>query len=183
MPLPISLAQAMRTCGGEFEEMHFLNNQGEPNFLSARNSTTSFPAFTRGGALRIKAIFGEEKVRLGLQPHWGLRTRDKFKRDDFTGIVLKYTDDDGEWIRLTCDVDLEECKEIQRLSALHNQDNTPSQIFFCIWLPGLFLWLPCSWSLGHDWFDWICPIPFFLHDFQLIVVNWIPNQVLIINTF
>ncbi|KAJ6369069.1 hypothetical protein OIU78_001440 [Salix suchowensis] len=82
---------------------------------SARNST-SFPAFTRGVALRIKATFGEEKVRLGLQPHWGLRTRDKFKRDDFTGIVLKYTDDDGEWIRLTCDVDLEECKEIQRLS-------------------------------------------------------------------
>lgn len=66
----------MRTCGGEFEEMHSLNNQGEPNFLvssqfhqtrttifikSARNSTTSLPEFTRGGALRIKAILEKKR--------------------------------------------------------------------------------------------------------------------------
>ncbi|KAL9353928.1 hypothetical protein Peur_051898 [Populus x canadensis] len=137
--------------------MHSLNNQGEPTFLvsSQIHKTRSTNEHIHQSQLEIPPHFcqssqegGALRRELGLQPNWGLRDLQKvigkrFKIDDFTGIVLKYMDDDGEWIRLTCDGDLEECKEIQRLF----QSNTikiyiPSQIFFCIWLPRLILRLP-----------------------------------------
>ena len=74
-----------------------------------------------GGVFGVKAIFGVEKVRLGLQPKWGLRYLQqeigkRFEIDDFTDIGLNYMDDNGEWVRLTCDGDLEECNEIHRFS-------------------------------------------------------------------
>ncbi|KAB5541834.1 hypothetical protein DKX38_014808 [Salix brachista] len=103
-----------RSCSGELEELHSLNNQGEPDFLVlARVYEKEVSSES--------AIFGVEKVRLGLQPKWGLgelkqEIGKRFEIDDFTGIGLKYMDDDGEWVRLTCDGDLEECKEIHRFS-------------------------------------------------------------------
>ncbi|KAF9676394.1 hypothetical protein SADUNF_Sadunf09G0134000 [Salix dunnii] len=128
-----------RTCSGELEELHSLNNQGEPDFLVRsqihktrtvsnhihQSELESPPRFGQslreGGVFGVKAIFGVEKVRLGLQPKWGLRDLKqeigkRFEIDDFTYIGLKYMDDDGEWVRLTCDGDLEECKEIHRFS-------------------------------------------------------------------
>ncbi|KAG5239373.1 protein NLP [Salix suchowensis] len=128
-----------RSCSGELEELHSLNNQGEPDFLvrsqihktrtvndhihlSELESPPGFGQSLRGGGVfGVKAIFGVEKVRLGLQPKWGLgelkrEIGKRFEIDDFTGIGLKYMDDDGEWVRLTCDGDLEECREIHRFS-------------------------------------------------------------------
>ncbi|KAJ6749688.1 hypothetical protein OIU85_000333 [Salix viminalis] len=126
-----------RTCSSELAELYSLNNEGEPDFLSrshAHNTgtiseqvhqsvletPTQFGQSLRGGGVfRVKAFFGEEKVTFFLQPNWGLRNLQqevgkRFQIDDFTGIGLKYKDDDGEWIRLTCDGDLEDCKDTHR---------------------------------------------------------------------
>ena len=106
--------------------MHSLNNQGEPTFLvsSQIHKTRSTNEHIHQSQLEIPPHFcqssqegGALRRELGLQPNWGIRDLQKvigkrFKIDDFTGIVLKYMDDDGEWIRQTCDGDLEECKEI-----------------------------------------------------------------------
>ncbi|KAJ6756418.1 PROTEIN NLP8 [Salix purpurea] len=126
-----------RTCSSELAELYSLNNEGEPDFLSrshAHNTgtiseqihqsvletPTQFGQSLRGGGVfRVKALFGEEKVTFFLQPNWGLRNLQqevgkRFQIDDFTGIGLKYMDGDGEWIRLTCDGDLEYCKETHK---------------------------------------------------------------------
>ncbi|KAJ6346500.1 hypothetical protein OIU78_009015 [Salix suchowensis] len=132
-----------RNCSGELAEHHSLNNQGDAEFLvrsqihktrtvkgHIRQSELESPpgfgqSLREGGALEVKAIFGVEKVRVGLQPYWGLRALQqaigkRLEIDDFTGFSLSYMDGDGEWVRLTCDGDLEECKEIHRFS----QNNT-----------------------------------------------------------
>ncbi|KAJ7001891.1 hypothetical protein D5086_009399 [Populus alba] len=106
--------------------MHSLNNQGEPTFLvsSQIHKTRSTNEHIHQSQLEIPPYFcqssqegGALRRELGLQPNCGLKDLQKvigkcFKIHDFTCIVLKYMDGDGEWIRQTCDGDLEECKEI-----------------------------------------------------------------------
>ncbi|MQL86566.1 hypothetical protein Taro_019081 [Colocasia esculenta] len=74
-----------------------------------------------GGLLRVKAIYGKEKIRFKLQPTWGFQElkQEIAKRFNIGGansMVLKYLDDDSEWVLLTCDADLQECTDIYRSS-------------------------------------------------------------------
>ncbi|KAJ8764960.1 hypothetical protein K2173_010425 [Erythroxylum novogranatense] len=122
-------------------ELQVLNRE-EPKFLSRSQSHKTLgrrPSFepqlpiteTRGqcskdvGVLKVKATFGEDKVRFSLQPNWGFRDLQqeilkRFNIGDGCITDLKYLDDDHEWVLLTCDDDLEECRDIYRLCGSHS---------------------------------------------------------------
>lgn len=73
---------------------------------------------------RVKVTYGEEKIRfrmlnsLKYDDLLGEITK-RFCIDDRTGFHLKYLDDDSEWVLLTCDDDLEECREV--CESAHSQ--------------------------------------------------------------
>uniref|UniRef100_A0A368UKN3 Uncharacterized protein n=1 Tax=Glycine max TaxID=3847 RepID=A0A368UKN3_SOYBN len=92
------------------------NNSSSPTAAAAAAQSPQQP-------LRVKATFADEKIRFSLQPHWGftelqLEIARRFNLNDVSNgyLVLKYLDDDGEWVVLACDGDLEECKDLHTTS-------------------------------------------------------------------
>ncbi|TVU48492.1 hypothetical protein EJB05_08130 [Eragrostis curvula] len=73
-------------------------------------------------ALKIKAMYGEERCVFRLQPSWGF---DKLKEEIVKRfsiakenyVDLKYLDDESEWVLLTCDADLLECIDVYKSSS------------------------------------------------------------------
>jgi hypothetical protein len=73
--------------------------------------------------MKVKAMFGDSKMRMSLQPHSRLidLRREIAKRFGMDNVLtnnfsLKYLDDDQEWVLLTCDADLVECIQVYKSS-------------------------------------------------------------------
>lgn len=76
--------------------------------------------------MKVKALLVKKKSGSGfsMQPSWGFRDLQleisrRFNIDDNTRVGIRYVDNNGESVLLTCDADLEEGKEIYRPS--HSQ--------------------------------------------------------------
>lgn len=70
---------------------------------------------------RVKATFGEEKLRFRMPEYWRftdlqeeISRRFNIDIEDVNKVDLRYMDEDLEWILLTCNDDLEECIDIHR---------------------------------------------------------------------
>ncbi|PSS21813.1 hypothetical protein CEY00_Acc10865 [Actinidia chinensis var. chinensis] len=111
------------------EETKLLVRSHSHKFFSELPSSEALPSlpkvggqvFRDGSGFRVKATFGEEKIRFSIQQNWGFGDLQqeivkRFNIDENNKINLKYLDDDSEWVLLTCDADLEECMDIHRSS-------------------------------------------------------------------
>ncbi|TVU10308.1 hypothetical protein EJB05_43831 [Eragrostis curvula] len=73
--------------------------------------------------MRVKATFGSEKVRFRLKPECSFQ---ELKQEiakrlsivDTNSLVLKYLDDDSEWVLMTCDADLQECLHVYKIADI-----------------------------------------------------------------
>lgn len=73
--------------------------------------------------MRVKATFGSEKVRFRLKPECGFQElKQEMARRlsivDTSSLIVKYVDDDSEWVLMTCDADLQECLHVYKLANI-----------------------------------------------------------------
>ena len=73
--------------------------------------------------MRVKATFGSEKVRFRLKPECAFQElKQEMARRlsiaDTSSLIVKYLDDDSEWVLMTCDADLQECLHVYRLANI-----------------------------------------------------------------
>lgn len=97
---------------------------------------------------RVKASYGDEKIRFKMTKDWGFEglhqeiTR-RFNKHCMEDIIVEYMDDDSEWVLLACDADLEECMDLhtstknQTIKLLIHQASHPS---FVPVIDGINMW-------------------------------------------
>uniref|UniRef100_A0A0A9D6U8 Uncharacterized protein n=1 Tax=Arundo donax TaxID=35708 RepID=A0A0A9D6U8_ARUDO len=95
-------------------------NGGQQSF---RSTSSSKPKQNADANMRIKATFGSEKVRFRLKPECDFQElkheiAKRLSIVDTSSLVLKYLDDDSEWVLMTCDADLQECLHVYKLADI-----------------------------------------------------------------
>ncbi|ONM23304.1 NIN-like protein 1 [Zea mays] len=90
---------------------------------SSRSLSSPNPKQNTDANMRVKATFGSEKVRFRLNPECNFQglKHELAKRlsiVDTNPLVLKYLDDDSEWVLMTCDADLQECLHVYKLADI-----------------------------------------------------------------
>ncbi|XP_071691390.1 protein NLP1-like [Rutidosis leptorrhynchoides] len=98
------------------ESNKLVDNHTSPEDVAPAANNGS-PISNDENVFRVKASYGDEKIRFKMPKTWGfeLLKREltmRFNIYDVGNIILEYTDDEEEWVLLSCDADLEECKEI-----------------------------------------------------------------------
>ncbi|KAL5201718.1 hypothetical protein ABZP36_036072 [Zizania latifolia] len=87
------------------------------------SQSPSSPKQTADVGMRVKATFGSEKVRFRLKPECDFQ---ELKQEiskrlsivDTSSLIVKYLDDDLEWVLMTCDADLHECLHVYKLADI-----------------------------------------------------------------
>lgn len=97
------------------------DHQKKERVLNPTPSKNNGPVSREANYQRVKVTYGDEKTRFRMQNNWGRKDllqeiATRFSIQDMEQFVIKYLDDDSEWVLLTCDADLEECIDICRSS-------------------------------------------------------------------
>ncbi|CAD6223915.1 unnamed protein product [Miscanthus lutarioriparius] len=90
---------------------------------SSRSPSSPNPKQNTDANMRVKATFGSERVRFRLNPECSFQElkheiAKRLSIVDTNHLVLKYLDDDSEWVLMTCDVDLQECLHVYKLADI-----------------------------------------------------------------
>ncbi|KAM7482806.1 hypothetical protein LguiB_007389 [Lonicera macranthoides] len=147
----------MNSCSKSNPNNHFEQLNTQPSSSSSYGCTSNFCCSTgakqlsqgalpplpkcsnrillNGDAFRVKATFGERKIRFTMLQNWSFKDLQggvirRFNIDKVSKIRLKYLDDDCEWILLTSDADLKECIDLHRCSSSHIIRLSVYQTFF-----------------------------------------------------
>ncbi|KAM3277423.1 hypothetical protein ACQJBY_045358 [Aegilops geniculata] len=101
--------------------LHNLNQKALGGQHSSRSPSP--PIQNADAGMRIKATFGSEKVRFRLKPECSFQElKQEMARRlsivDTIFLIVKYLDDDLEWVLMTCDADLQECLHVYKLANL-----------------------------------------------------------------
>ncbi|KAM3259582.1 hypothetical protein ACQJBY_051075 [Aegilops geniculata] len=101
--------------------LHNLNQKALGGQHSSRSPSP--PIQNADAGMRIKATFGSEKVRFRLKPECSFQElKQEMARRlsiaDTSFLIVKYLDDDLEWVLMTCDADLQECLHVYKLANL-----------------------------------------------------------------
>ena len=88
--------------------------RSENDKLAPKNNS---PILQDECVFRVKATFGEEKIRFKMSKEWGFgdlkrEIITRFNKYDMEQMTVEYIDDDSDWVLLTCDADLEECMDL-----------------------------------------------------------------------
>jgi hypothetical protein len=93
------------------------------NGLQHYSCSPTSPKQNADASMRVKATFGSEKVRFRLKPECNFQelkheVAKRLSITDMNSLVLKYLDDDSEWVLMTCDADLQECIHVYKLADI-----------------------------------------------------------------